>query len=147
GFDERGFAFYTNYDSRKGRELETNPQAALVFYWPEFARQVRIEGRMQRVTPKESDDYFQSRPSGHQLSAWASKQSEVIASRAVLEERMEEVKAKYGNGPVARPPYWGGYRLIPDLIEFWQGQENRLHDRIEYRRDAKGNWRIRRLSP
>lgn len=146
GYDARGFVFYTNYESRKGRELAANPRAALVFYWPEFARQVRIEGSVEQVSAEESDAYFRNRPRGHQLSAWVSRQSEVVASRAVLEQRMRQLAAQYATAPVPRPPYWGGYRVIPNVIEFWQGQDDRLHDRIEYVRQ-NGFWKVRRLSP
>src|SRR5205823_5235813 len=122
--------FFTNYDSRKAQELQNNPQAALVFYWAELDRQVRIEGRVERIAAAESDVYFHSRERGSRLGAWASPQSQVIASRDLLERRMEELAAKYPDGEVPRPPYWGGYRLTPLSIEFWQGQPNRLHDRL-----------------
>jgi pyridoxamine 5'-phosphate oxidase len=147
GFDETGFVFFTNYDSRKARELEANPRAALVFYWPELDRQIRIEGRVERVSAEESDVYFQSRPWGSRLGAWASPQSRVIPNREVLERRMEELMAQYPEGNVPRPPYWGGYRVLPTLIEFWQGQPNRLHDRLRYRQVEQGDWLIERLGP
>jgi pyridoxamine 5'-phosphate oxidase len=147
GYDENGFVFFTNYDGRKGDELAANPRAALVFYWPELDRQIRIEGRVERATPQESDAYFQSRPRGSQLGAWASPQSEVIASREVLEARLREVEARYPEGPVPRPPFWGGYRVVPEAIEFWQEGPNRLHDRLRYVRQASGGWRLERLSP
>lgn len=147
GFDERGFVFYTNYESRKGHELAENPWAALVFYWAELERQVRIEGHIEKCSPAESDTYFQSRPFGSRLGAWASDQSQVISSREVLEARLQELMAEYANGEVPRPPYWGGYRVSPTSIEFWQGRPNRLHDRLRYRQLQNGNWLIERLSP
>jgi pyridoxamine 5'-phosphate oxidase len=147
GFDERGFVFYTNYDSRKGRELQANPRAALAFYWFEMDRQVRIEGRVERVTPQESDAYFRTRPRGSRLGAWASPQSRVIAGRAVLERRVQEVAAEYDGQEVPRPEYWGGQRVVPEVIEFWQGQPDRLHDRLCYRRLEEGGWRLERLAP
>jgi pyridoxamine 5'-phosphate oxidase len=146
GFDERGFTFFSNYDSRKGRELAENPTAALVFFWVQLERQVRIEGQVERVTDQESDAYHASRPRGSQLGAWTSWQSEVIAGREVLEERLHEFTERFGEGPVPRPPHWGGYRLVPEVIEFWQSRPNRLHDRLRYRKTA-GGWIIERLSP
>lgn len=145
--DEAGFVFYTNYESRKGRELAQNPWAALVFWWVELERQVRVEGFVGRVTAEESDAYFQSRPYGSRLGAWASQQSQVIAGRAVLERRLEELTAAYQDREVPRPPYWGGYRLKPTVIEFWKGRPNRLHDRLQYRLRDDGAWLIERLSP
>jgi pyridoxamine 5'-phosphate oxidase len=147
GFDERGFVFFTNYQSRKAQELANNPQAALVFYWPELDRQVRIEGTVQRTSAEESDTYFHSRERGSRLGAWASPQSQVIASREALESRMEELAAKYRDSDVPRPPHWGGYRLVAEVIEFWQGQPNRLHDRLRYRRVDGGVWLLERLAP
>jgi pyridoxamine 5'-phosphate oxidase len=147
GFDERGFVFYTNYRSRKGRELAANPQAALVFYWPELERQIRIEGQIERVSPEESDAYFHSRPQGSQLGAVVSQQSEVIPDRHVLEKRMQELTARYRDQNIPRPAHWGGYRLRPEVIEFWQGRPSRLHDRLRYRKYDDGRWIVERLSP
>ncbi len=146
GVDARGFAFFTNYDSPKGRELAANPQAAMVFFWPELERQVRIEGEVELLSAVESDEYHKTRPRGSQLGAWCSSQSEVIAGREVLEARLREYEEKFRDGEVPRPPHWGGYRLKPNLIEFWQGRPNRLHDRIRYRL-FEGNWIMQRLSP
>ncbi|MBX6315041.1 MAG: pyridoxamine 5'-phosphate oxidase [Isosphaeraceae bacterium] len=147
GCDERGFAFFTNYESRKGRELEANPRAALVFFWAELERQVRIEGRVERVSDEESDAYFLSRPLGAQLGAWISSQSETVPGREVLERRYEELLERVAEGAIGRPPHWGGYRVVPDAIEFWQGRPNRLHDRLRYRRGPEGAWIIERLAP
>src|SRR5262245_32871690 len=146
GFDERGFVFFTNYDSRKGGEMEANPRAALAFYWDVLDRQVRIEGRVEHTSDAESDEYFRGRPHGSRLGAWASRQSEVIVNRQVLERQMEELQARYP-GEVPRPSCWGGYRVVPETIEFWEGRANRLHDRLRYVRQGTGGWRIERLSP
>lgn len=145
GIEGGGFVFYTNYLSRKGRQLETNPAACLVFLWSELERQVRVQGRAERVAAGDSDAYFASRPLGARLSAWASAQSEPISSREELERALERVKSRHGANP-RRPPHWGGYRVIPAAIEFWQGRENRLHDRLLYSRAGDG-WKIERLAP
>ncbi|MBR8457848.1 pyridoxamine 5'-phosphate oxidase [Burkholderia dolosa] len=148
GVDERGFVFFTNYESRKGRELAAHPYAALLFYWIELERQVRIEGRIEKTSAEESDRYFASRPLGSRIGAWASEQSAVIDSRATLEAREKAVAERFGDDP-PRPPHWGGYRVVPDAIEFWQGRPSRLHDRLLYTRDASApqGWTISRLSP
>lgn len=145
GFDERGFVFYTHYRSRKGLELEENPRAMLLFCWEELERQIGIEGSVKRVSPAESDEYFRSRPLGSRLSATVSAQSEVVASREALEAKLEEASKRLGESP-PRPANWGGYRLVPDRLEFWQGRKDRLHDRLCYLRTA-GAWKIERLAP
>ncbi len=146
GFDAHGFVFYTNYRSRKGRELVRNARASLLFYWGDLQRQVRVDGRVTKITARESDEYFATRPRGSQLSAWASAQSVKVASRAALESRFTAFARKYP-GAVPRPPHWGGYRLAPDAVEFWQSRDDRLHDRILYRRTPRGRWGIERLAP
>ena len=145
--DQRGFAFFTNYESRKGRELDANPHAALVFFWPSLERQVRIEGQVQRVDAKESDEYFQTRPLASKIGAWASPQSDVIAGRAVLEESCRALQARFPNGAVPRPANWGGYRVVPESIEFWQGGPGRLHDRLRYTKQPGEVWLVERLAP
>lgn len=147
GFDQDGFVFFTNYESEKGRQLTANPEAALAFYWIELDRQVRINGRVERTSRQESESYFHSRPIGSQLGAWASRQSETIDARRVLDARMAEVTERFEGKAVPLPPHWGGYRLKPERIEFWQGRSNRLHDRFRYSRGNNGNWSIDRLSP
>ena len=147
GYDERGFVFYTNHEGRKARELEENPRCALVFYWGEFERQVRVEGQASRVSKEESDAYYASRPRGSRLGAWASEQSRPIERRDLLEERLREHEAEYEGREIPRPSFWGGYRVEPEAIEFWQGRENRLHDRLLYRRSENAGWRIERLQP
>jgi pyridoxamine 5'-phosphate oxidase len=147
GFDQNGFVFYTNYESRKGHELDENPRAALVFYWPELERQIRIEGRVEKLAQDESDAYFASLPLGSRLGAWASRQSEVIPGRQELESRLQELESEYKDRDIPRPPHWGGYRVRPEAIEFWQGRPSRLHDRLRYRKLEDGRWVIERLSP
>jgi pyridoxamine 5'-phosphate oxidase len=146
GFDERGFVFFTDYRSRKGTELAENPRAALVFYWPELERQVRIVGSTTQTDRPESEAYFRSRPRGSRLGAWISHQSQVIAGRQQLDERVPDLERRYPGDDVPLPPYWGGFRLRPDSIDFWQGRASRLHDRIRYLRSGD-RWRIERLAP
>jgi pyridoxamine 5'-phosphate oxidase len=147
GVDDRGFVFFTNYDSRKGRELAANPWAALVLFWHELERQVRVEGQVRRVSVQESDHYFQSRPAGSRIGAWASPQSEVIKSRESLEIRCQELEKSFEDGTIPRPPNWGGFRLVPETIEFWQGRPSRLHDRLRYTRGEQSKWLVERLAP
>jgi pyridoxamine 5'-phosphate oxidase len=146
-FDESGFVFYTNYASEKGRQLEENPRAALVLYWMEVERQIRIEGTVEKTSREESEQYFHTRPAGAQLGAWASRQSEVIDARRVLNARLEEITERFAQGEIPLPPHWGGYRLKPERIEFWQGRPDRLHDRFRYTRQKDGSWQIDRLAP
>jgi pyridoxamine 5'-phosphate oxidase len=149
GVEGGGFVFYTNYDSRKGKQLAARPEACLVFLWTQLERQVRIEGKVEKVSPSDSDAYYGSRPLGARLSARASAQSEVVLNRKQLESQVEKIKAQFGDNP-PRPPHWGGYRVIPASIEFWQGRENRLHDRLIYRRRIEhsiDSWKIERLAP
>lgn len=145
GFDESGFSFFTNYESNKGKEIAEVPFASLTFFWGAMERQVRIEGQIVKTTPSESDEYFQVRPRGSQIGAWVSHQS-TITTREALENRQKELETQYGDGFIPRPPYWGGYRVIPERIEFWQGRPSRLHDRILFT-DIDGNWKMERLSP
>ncbi|HTJ25736.1 MAG TPA: pyridoxamine 5'-phosphate oxidase [Candidatus Limnocylindria bacterium] len=145
GWDRRGFVFYTNYESRKAAELTAHPFAALVFWWGPLQRQIRIEGAVERAAEGESDAYFATRPRGHRIAAWASRQSEIVSDRAALERAVGEIEARFP-GDVPRPPFWGGFRIVPDRFEFWQGRANRVHDRIAYARDGE-EWVIARLSP
>ena len=146
GVDEAGFVFFTNFDSRKGRELDANPHAALCFHWPTLDEQIRVEGRVERVPDDEADVYFASRPRGSQLGAWASNQSAPLPAREVLEQQFRDVEARFQGRDVTRPPFWGGYRLVPHSVEFWYGRPDRLHDRILYTREHEG-WKIGRLYP
>jgi pyridoxamine 5'-phosphate oxidase len=146
-YDERGFVFFTNYKSTKGQHLEVHPRGALVFWWDVLERQVRLEGEVEKVPPEDSDKYFVSRPLNSQLGSWASLQSQVVESREVLEQRIAEFQEKYAEQTIPRPSYWGGFRLFPDLIEFWQGRPSRLHDRLRYRRLQDDSWLRERLCP
>ncbi len=146
GADPRGFAFFTNYTSRKGRELEANPRAALCIHWASLDEQIRIEGRVERLPADESDAYFNGRPRGSQIGAWASEQSQLLPSRETLEERYREIEKRFEGRPVTRPPHWGGFRIVPQWVEFWYGRADRLHDRVVYVREADG-WRTERLYP
>ncbi|KYF82645.1 pyridoxine/pyridoxamine 5'-phosphate oxidase [Sorangium cellulosum] len=146
GIDDRGFVFFTNHGSRKAAELAANPFAALCIHWAKAAEQIRVEGRVERVTEAESDAYFATRPRGSQIGAWASRQSAPLPSRERLIERVREIEDRFEGGPVPRPEFWGGYRVVPERIEFWRGQESRLHDRVVYHRDGDG-WRVERLYP
>ncbi len=145
-FDENGFAFFTNYQSHKGEEIEKTPWVCLNFWWGKLAKQIRIEGQVEKSTVEDSDSYFQSRPRGSQLGAWASEQSQVITDRQVLEEKLQHVTQKYEGQTVSRPSHWGGYLVKPNMFEFWQGRENRLHDRLRYQLQDN-QWHIERLSP
>lgn len=147
GVDDSGFVFFTNYESRKGRELAANPRASLAFYWDALERQVRIEGSVERVGADESDAYFASRPRGSRIAAAASPQSEPIPDRESLERRYRELDARFPGDTIPRPPHWGGYRLVPESIEFWEGRPDRMHDRTRYRREPGGDWRVDRLAP
>ncbi|MGI8889995.1 MAG: pyridoxamine 5'-phosphate oxidase [Chthoniobacterales bacterium] len=148
GFDERGFVFFTNYDSEKGRDLAANPQAAFVVYWVQLERQIRVTGRVEKTSRKESREYFQSRPRGSQLGAWVSRQSEVIEARRILDARLAEMTERFEEREeIELPPHWGGYRIVPEAIEFWQGRTNRLHDRFRYMRAQDRSWTLERLAP
>jgi len=147
GVSARGFVFFTNYSSAKGREIAAHPRLALNLFWVQLERQIRITGAVEKTTTEESEAYFHSRPIGSQLGAWASQQSEVIENRATLEAQLAEVTERFASGPIPVPPHWGGYCVVPETIEFWQGRTNRLHDRFRYTRSSEGGWVIERLSP
>lgn len=146
GLDEKGFLFFTNYDSNKGHQIEANPNVALVFFWRELERQVRVEGCVEKISDEESDLYFHSRPEGSQLGAWSSPQSKEIIEREILEKNYNDFKQKFAGGQIPRPPHWGGYCVVPDKIEFWQGRSNRMHDRIIFTL-VNGDWQRHRLAP
>lgn len=147
GYDPQGFVFFSNYHSHKGMQIDKNPFCSLVFFWKELERQVRIEGIIQKISAEESDAYFQSRPISSQIGAWASPQSKTIPSRDVLEENVIELEKSFANKEIERPPHWGGYRVQPNLVEFWQGRPSRLHDRIQYSLTSEASWNIERLAP
>ena len=147
GIDERGLVFFTNYESRKGRELAENPRAAALFHWQQLGRQVRVEGEVVALPSEESEAYFRTRPRGSRLAAWASRQSEVITSRRVLEKRFAELSISYQEQDIPLPPFWGGYVLKPRVFELWQARRDRLHDRVRYRKDEAGSWMVERLAP
>jgi len=147
GYDDRGFTFFTNYESAKGKELLENPRAALVFFWPELKHQIRISGTVSKVAREESETYFRLRPIGSRIGAWASRQSQVLRNREELDQRVAELTRQYEGKDVPLPPHWGGYRLAPETFEFWQGRESRLHDRFRYQRVSEREWKIERLSP
>lgn len=146
-YDERGFVFYTNYESAKAKDIAENPQVSLLFSWLELERQIKINGKAEKISAAESLKYFASRPRGNRLGAWVSDQSSVISSRKILELKLDEMKRKFANGDIPLPSFWGGYRVVPQVLEFWQGRENRLHDRLQYERQSTGEWLIRRLAP
>jgi pyridoxamine 5'-phosphate oxidase len=146
-YTDDGFVFFTNYSSRKGRELAENPKACLVFFWKELERQVRITGSVEKVSASESDEYFKSRPAGSKVGAWASPQSTVIESRETIEQNILQYQQKFESAEIERPPHWGGYIVIPTVIEFWQGRPSRLHDRLQYSKMQDGSWKIERLAP
>lgn len=147
GYDARGFVFFTNYNSHKGKELELNPKAALVFFWKELERQIRIEGPVEKISEEESDKYFNSRPTASRIGAWASPQSEIVTDRTIIENNFSEYENKFGTAFIPRPSHWGGYILKPTLLEFWQGRSSRLHDRIQYSSGQGGSWKMERLAP
>lgn len=147
GYDDHGLVFFTNYESQKGRELSENPYASVAFYWREFDRQIRVSGRVERVSQDESFEYFQTRYRGSRIGAWASRQSEVIDSREELLDRVREIESRFPDDDIPLPPHWGGFRLIPDTFEFWESRESRLHDRFRYTRADDGTWQIQRLQP
>jgi pyridoxamine 5'-phosphate oxidase len=147
GYDKKGFIFFTNYQSNKGKELEQNPNACLVFFWAALERQVRITGTVEKISAAESDAYFTSRPAGSRMGAWASPQSEVIAKRAIIEDNLKDIEQRFNDGIIPRPPHWGGYIVKPVQIEFWQGRASRLHDRIRYTLQVDSSWLIERLAP
>jgi pyridoxamine 5'-phosphate oxidase len=146
-FDREGFVFFTNFESRKARQIDCNPQVAALFPWVALARQVQVTGRAERIPTTESLRYFATRPRGSQIGAWSSPQSRVITSRSLLEAKVAEMKQRFAHGEIPLPDFWGGYRIVPSTIEFWQGRESRLHDRFLYTREAEGSWRIERLAP
>ncbi len=147
GYDERGFVFFTNYNSKKGQDIAANPRVSLVFFWKELERQVNISGSIEKVSVAESDAYFQSRPVGSRIGAWCSPQSTVIADRQILEDNITKYQAQFGDGSIPKPDHWGGYLVQPQSVEFWQGRSSRLHDRIKYRKNDQGLWIIERLAP
>ena len=146
-FDENGFVFYTNFESKKAEQIAENPNVSLLFFWSDAARQVKIRGRAEKIPTKESMAYFLSRPRGSQIGAWVSAQSSVISSRSLLEAKFQEIKQKFRNKDISLPSFWGGYRVVPDEVEFWQGRRNRLHDRFQYTKREDGSWAIERLAP
>lgn len=147
-YSEKGFVFFTNYNSQKGREIEENPKAAVLFFWPKLMRQLKVEGILEKISPAESEEYFKTRPVGNQIAAWVSQQSSVIESKSALEESFKKIEQKYNGQEIPYPEFWGGYCLKPHAFEFWQGQANRLHDRIQYKLDSDaGEWKIKRLAP
>ncbi len=146
-FDHNGFVFFTNYESNKATHIEENPNVAMLFFWPDAARQIKIRGKAERIPAKETLKYFMSRPRGSQIGAWVSAQSSVITTRAILEVKFQEMKLKFSNKEIPMPSFWGGYRVVPEEIEFWQGRRNRLHDRFQYNRQDDGSWLIERLAP
>lgn len=146
-FDESGFVFFTNYESKKARDIEENPWVSMLFFWSDAARQVKIRGKAERISTAETTKYFMSRPRGSQIGAWVSAQSSVVTSRSLLENKFQEMKQKFSNKEIPLPSFWGGYRVVPEEIEFWQGRRNRLHDRFQYTKQDDGTWSIDRLAP